>query len=135
MDLPRRVAIQIVLRLGEQPCGSRHSARLGRWACRETGHDTARQARDTARHACDMAGAGPTTRHIERHDTTQHARCLGAVRAAWAYHARSQGRLGVHLVHLTQFWTQCIVSVTVWTDVHEHCSKDFFFLKIKNKIK
>ena len=28
-------------------------------------------------------------------------------------------------VHLTQFLTQCTISVTFWTTVHEHCSHDF----------
>ena len=95
--MPGRVAIQIVLRLGEWPCGSRHSARLGCWACRETSHYTAGQAHDTARHACYKVGVGPATRHTARHDMAQCMRALGAVRAAWAHSARSQGQLGVHL--------------------------------------
>ena len=52
VDWLGRVAIQIVLRLG---CGSRHSARLGHWACRETGHDTA--GRRTTR--CDTPATRP----------------------------------------------------------------------------
>ena len=60
-----------------------------------------REARDTAQHACDTTGAGPATWHTARHDTAQFARGLGAVRAAWAHRARSQGPLGVHLVHPT----------------------------------
>ena len=67
---------------------------------------------------CDTAGARP------RHDPTRAAceRGLSALRTPWAHHARSQGQLCVHTVHLTYFWTQCIVSVTVWDTVHEHCS-------------
>ena len=68
---------------------------------------------DTARHACDTAGAGPATRHTACHDTAQCARYLGTVNAAWVHRARSQGPLGVHLVHPTQFWTHCTISVTV----------------------
>ena len=98
MDWPGRVTIQIVLRLGEQPCGSRYS----RWACREIGHDTAEQARDTAQHAYDTTDVGPATRHIVCHDTAQCPRSLGVVHAAWVHRAHSQGSMDVHPVHLTQ---------------------------------
>ena len=104
--------------LGKRPCGSRHSARLGRWACRETGHDTAGQACDIALHACDTVGAGPATRHTARHDTALCARSLSAPCAQpWS--------VGCAPVHPTQFWTQCTISVTVCTTVHEHYSQDF----------
>ena len=66
------------------------------------------QACDTTRPGCDTVGAGP------RH---------GAVHVPWAHHARSQGQLCVHIVHLTYFWTQCTVSVTVWTTVHKFFRK------------
>ena len=63
-----------------------------------------------------------------RHDTDQCMRGLGAVRAAWAYcaHGLSQG---VHLVHPTQFWTQCTVSKSLFgtlfmSTVHEVFKKN-----------
>ena len=76
-----------------------------------------RHGRGLLRH--DREGA--TTRSCVSHDTAQRAPRHDAVRSAWAQWARSLAQ-GVHLVHPTQFWTQCIVSVTVWTTVHEHCS-------------
>ena len=67
--------------------------------------------------ACDMT-----------HCTPRH----GAVRARLGSSARSlgapcaqPGSVGCVPMHLTQFWTQCTVIVTVWTTVHEHCSQDF----------
>ena len=61
------------------------------------------------------------------HDTAPCARHGLSGCAAWVQ--------GVHLVHLTQFWTQCTVSLTVWTTVHEHYSQIFFEKIKKNKIK
>ena len=60
---------------------------------------------------------GPATRPAVglRHDRegSHDTAPMRAVRAVWAYHARSQGQLCVHTVHLAYFWTQCTVSVTV----------------------
>ena len=56
--------------------------------------------------------------HDTGHDTVTTrpawAHCARPVRVAWVQ--------GVHLVHSTQFLTQCTVSFTVWTTVYEHCS-------------
>ena len=88
----------------------------------------AAQGHDTA--------AMPATRPGHGHDMAQRTACardLSSLRAPWAHHARSQGQLCVHIVHLTYFWTRCTVSVTIWDTVHEHCSQDFS--KKKNQIK
>ena len=67
----------------------------------------------------------PATRPVLRHDTAQCARGQGAVRAAWAHHARSLGLLGVHLCTQLSFGLSALFLVTVWTTVHEHYSQDF----------
>ena len=73
------------------------------------------QAYDTEGQACYTVG------HRLRHDRPGcSARGLCA-----------QLSLGVHLVHPTQFWTQCIVSDSLFgtlfmNTVHEHCSRSFF---------
>ena len=122
--------------------------RLGRWACHDTmlrhgracstiwlrslRHDTQQLARarcDTAGDSYDTTGWGPrhglvcaTIQPSARHDTTPCARPGHSGIAAWVQ--------GVHLVHLTQFWTQCTVSESLFgtlfmNTVHEHCSRGF----------
>ena len=67
---------------------------------------------DTAGDSCDTTKRGP--RHgllcdmiqpSARHDTTSCEQPKRSRRAAWVQ--------GVHLVHPTQFWTQCTGSFTV----------------------
>ena len=75
--------------------------------------------------------ARPATLPATGCDTTD----LGVVRAAYA---RSLS-LGVHLVHPTQFWTQCIVFDSLFgtlfmNTVHEHCSRGFKKKTFKNEI-
>ena len=88
-------------------CDTRGSTRHGAliwpwcWVCRDISCDTAGQACDTASQACDMASH--RLRQGPRHD--RDTTFLGTVRAACA-HKLVQG---VHLVHPTQFWTQCSI--------------------------
>ena len=92
--------------------------RLGRWACRDTmlrhgracaairpGRRAARRSTPATRPAtsCDTTDAGPRHGAVRgqpgrsaRAAWAQCAGSLGAVRAAWVHHARSQGPLGVH---------------------------------------
>ena len=80
------------------------------------------------------------TRPVLGHDMAHCAPRHGTVHARPGHSARSLGApcaqprsVGCALVHPTQFWTQCTVSVTVWTTIHEHCSQE---KKIKsNQIK
>ena len=84
--------------------------------CEAQGHDTA---------------AMPTTRPGHGHNMAQQTTCargLSSLLAPWAHHARSQGQLCVHIVHLTYFWTRCTIIVTIWDTVHKIFQK-------KNQIK
>ena len=136
-------------RPGEAPrhglgsCDRRSSARAGRG---DTVYAAQCETRPGVR--CDTTWCAlPHDRPGLRHDQPQ-ATTRRRVRAAWAQCARPVRAAwvqGVHLVHPTQFWTQCTVSVTVWTTVHEHCSHDFskkkiiiiiyIYIYIYNKIK
>ena len=94
-----------------------------------------------------------TTRLGRRATRLQHGQCWATIRRHCAPRhctvpprprrsARSLGApcaqpwsVGCAPVHPTQFWTQCTVSVTIWTTVHKHCSQDFSKKIKSNQIK
>ena len=76
----------------------------------------------------------PATRSTTGHDTAGAGPRHGDACALPGRSARGlcvqPGPLGVHP---TQFWTQCTISITIWTTIHKHCSQDFS--KKSNQIK
>ena len=100
--------------------------KLGAWSCiARQARNTASQARDTVASACNMAqgraydtAARPTTRPA----AGPRYCAVGATARARVRPSARRLAKAEHLVHPASFWTQCTVSVTVWTTVHEHCS-------------
>ena len=135
-------AIQAVTRLRcatTRRCGLQHARQCATWRARMAlvlgvSRYSLRHGRPGLRHdrARPRHGrAWPATRRPVLHDTTQRAPRHGAVHAAWAQCSRPV-RIGwvqgVHLVHPTQFWTQCTVSESLFrtlfmSTVHEVLKK------------
>ena len=101
--------------------------RLGCWVYRDTPGDMAAVSCDTAlqraRGCCNTTDPG--------HDTAGPSLRYGTTIRRSVSGLGAQAGQAVHLVHPTQVWTQCTVSVTVWDTVHEHCSQNFFEKKKK----
>ena len=100
--------------------------RLGRWLCRDTDATRSGEAlrHSAGAHACALRYGRSGLRHGRARLKTRPGQ------ASDTAHCACRAGQGVHLVHPTQFWTQCTVFESLFgtlfmTTVHEHCSANF----------